>query len=488
MMPARNKSIIALKVFAVAAGLAMVAGCASHRHTESGPSVRNGGAKYVFLLIGDGMGNAHVHAAEIYRAAVAQRDTEIISPGVDHLAMSRLPVHGMCTTYSVNRQTTDSAAAGTALATGFKTDNGMISMTPDGKSRVTIAEQAKARGMKVGIISDVPANHATPAVFYAHQKSRGQYHEIAMQIAGSCLDVLAGSSLPGQGRINQEAVDAATEAGFTYVTTRQQLNAARPGDRVLAIYPDMTFVTDRAEGAMSLAELTRKTIELLDTPKGFFIMVEAGRIDWSGHANDAKAVVDEVMAFDDVVAEAMAFYRKHPEETLVVVTSDHETGGMTLASIGERSEIGIASLADQQTTYNRFNEDIFAPWKAEHTWTGVEDNVPADLKQQVQRVFGFAWDELSPAQADLLEAAYDRSMGGAEAGPAMYGKREAFPVAIGHVMSQRAGIGWTTFGHSPVTVPVFAEGAGSRQFSGAMDNTDIARRMARAMGLELSPN
>ena len=176
----------------------------------------------------------------------------------------------------------------------------------------------------------------------------------------------------------------------------------------------------------------------------------------------AKGTVDEVLAFDEVVAEAVAFARRHPDETLIVVTADHETGGMTLGNDGKRDKRGIACLAEQKMTYNKFNQEIFAPWKATATWTSVEDNVPEDLKQQVEQAFGLVWADLSFEQAALLERAYDSSVGGMAAGPAIYGKREAFPLAISRVMDERAGVGWTTFGHSPAAL----EGVG-RQASPA---------------------
>jgi alkaline phosphatase len=467
---------------------AIIAGCADPNIGDRTPLGHDGSAKYVFLFVGDGMGPAQVHATEVYRAAVHNQSHGVKTPDVAPLVLSRLPVHGACTTYSWSSQTTDSAASGTALATGFKTNNGMVSMTPDLTPVATLGELAKARGMKVGIISDVPANHATPAVFYAHQESRGQYHEIAMQIADSCVDLLAGSSLPNNERtLDLEAIAKAEAAGFRYVTNRAELDGCRPGDRVLSITPAMTFVTDRKPEAQTLANLTRKATELLDGPGGFFIMVEAGRIDWTGHANDAKATIDEVQAFDDAVAAAMEFYRKHPTETLIVVTADHETGGMSLASSGKKSLKGIACLADQTRTYGKFNEVFFQAWKVanEHLWSGAADNIPADLKQEVEATFGFLWDDLGEKQVALLEEAYDDSMGAVPDVPGMYGKREAFPVAIGRVVSQRAGIGWTTFGHSPMAVPVRATGACAYRFGGFIDNTQIAHRLAEVMRVEL---
>ncbi len=476
-----------LIMFIALATITVFVGCANSHQSDTSvqPSVRDGGAKYVFLFIGDGMAIPQVHATELYRNAVRLRDAEVRQPGSDRLVMTQLPVHGMCTTYSANHQTTDSAAAGTALATGHKTNSGMISVTPDERPLVTIAQLAKANGKKVGVITDVPVNHATPAAFYAHQKSRGQLHEIAMQIPGSCVDFLAGSSLGGAEGPQGNAIDAAKEAGFRHVTSREELLACRPGDRVLSITPEMTFVTDRKPDAISLAELTRTAINLLDSPRGFFIMVEGGRIDWAGHANEPKSIVDEVQAFDDAIAEAVDFYRRHPGETLIVVTSDHETGGMSMATNGRQSASGMADLAKQQKTYGRFNSDIFEPWKAEQHWNSVEDNIPAELKQRVSEVFGLDWDSLGQGQMELLEMAYDRSMGGDAAGAPLYGKRPAFPVAISRVLSERAGISWTTFGHSPVTVPVFAGGASAYRFGGALDNTDIPRRLAQAMRLEM---
>jgi len=191
-----------------------------------------------------------------------------------------------------------------------------------------------------------------------------------------------------------------------------------------------------------------------------------------------------VQAFDDAVAVAVDFYRRHPAETLIVVTADHETGGMALGTNGGATATGMADLARQTMTYQRFDRLYFQPVKEAGNWTGVADDVPEALKQQVAEVLGLAWADLTPKQSALLELAYDQSMGGAPPGEGLYGKREAFPVALGQVLSQRAGITWTTFGHSPLNVPVRAAGAGSYRFGGVIDNTQIPRRMAEVMGLE----
>ena len=518
-MSRHRRTAATVVLSAVLALVVVFAGCAAPQRDGRYASIgHDGSAKYVFLLVGDGMGPAQVHAAEIYRAAVRQRDAEVKTPGADPLVMSSLPVFGVATTYSANRQTTDSAASGTALATGHKTSNGMIAMTPDETRVVSVAELAKARGMKVGILTDVAANDATPSVFYAHQKSRGESHAINMQIADSCLDFLGGSSLRSQLKtsdeepFDREAVAAAKAAGFRFVTTPEELAACRPGDKVLSVQR-MPWVIDREPGAPSLADQTRRAIEILDNPNGFFMMVEAGKIDGAGHANDARTNIDEVLGFDEVIAEVLDFYRRHPAETLIVITADHETGGMTLNCDGKRSPDGIASLADQKRSCGIFAAEIFLiwkidnapeanrprasarwvrealaaprPWKGEHPWTSVEDNVPDELKALVQQTFGFAWDDLSAEQADFLERAYDSSMGGRAAGPAMYGRREAFPVAIARVVGERAGIGWTTIGHSPLTVPVRAVGVAAYRFAGMRDNTDIPRLLAEVMRLEL---
>ena len=451
----------------------------------AGPVAGGERARYVFLMIGDGMGPAQRAAAELFADAKTMSTNP--SGSIKRLVMNDMPVAGLTYTHSANSLITDSAAAGTALACGQKTDNGVIAMDPTGKIKLTtIAERAKAAGMKVGIISSVSIDHATPACFYAHQPKRSSYRAIAMQLPQSGFDFFGGAAKPvdrsaGEGQMSP--IEAARAAGYSVVTTRAELAAVRsakvwafdePTDSAAA----MSYAIDRPGDAMSLAEMTRKAIELLDNPKGFFIMVEGGKIDWACHQNDAATAVHETLAFDAAVAQAVDFYRKHPSDTLVVVTADHETGGMTLGFAAGRP-LNPARLARQTMSHERFGQHV-ARWR--DAGTTFDDALPV-----IRQAFGY--EVLSPAELTRIKTAYAASMkphhtprkGSAEY--ALYGPRDPLTVTCLRLVGEQAGIGFASFSHTGVPVPTTAMGTGAERFSGYHDNTDIPHHIAEAMGL-----
>jgi alkaline phosphatase len=266
-----------------------------------------GQAKYVFLFIGDGMAMSQISAAEVYSTARSSSDITIT-----RLGFSRFPVAGLVTTYDAGTFITDSASAGTAIASGNKTLSGVINMDP-GRTRSyrPITEYVHEAGMKVGIVSSVTLNHATPASFYSAAPSRSNYYDIAVQLARSNFDYYGGGSLlqrTGRNNDQQDAVEIARGSGFTYVDTIEGFNSLKPGSgKVIAISPRlqddgaMPYEIDRKQGELSLADFTRKGIELLDNPRGFFLMVEGGKVDWACHANDAGAAIGDVLAMDDAM-------------------------------------------------------------------------------------------------------------------------------------------------------------------------------------------
>ncbi len=469
--------------------------------------------KYVFYFIGDGMASVQIHAAEAYLAALQVKDDETGGQKAKLLAMSHLPVQGMSTTFANNRLITGSAAAGTALACGMKTNIGVISMNPDATRPYTsIAELAKAKGMKVGIVSSVSIDHATPAVFYAHQPSRKNYHEIAMELANSNFDYFAGGGFHDDETGAGNAIETAQANGFTYVTTREALAAVAPGTRTLATNHTLmggaalAYELDRPEDHLSLAEFTAEGIRLLDNPNGFFMMVEGGKIDWACHANDARAAIDDTIAFDNAIREAMNFYMLHPQETLIVVTADHECGGQTIGFAGTAYDTFFEILAKQQYSYEVFNEYFLAPYIAAHNPAPADgaahSSAPADIDAEmwtmIYNIFGLdgagftpdEGDDLSEYQKERLEAAFDKTMSGESVNSAeedwlLYGYYEPLTVTLTHILNQKAGIAWTSYSHTGVPVPVLAMGVNDILFDGFYDNTDVANKIAEAMGMTL---
>ena len=293
-----SKKAMGLALLAGAA-LFLVQGLALADPLKSLPAYNGKPAKYVFFFIGDGMANPQRASAEVFLQAV-QKPEEV---GMTKLAMSQFPAQGMTTTFSLNAIITDSAASGTALACGYKTNSGVISMDPAGKVKYkTLAMLAKERGMKVGVVSSVSIDHATPATFYANEPTRKNYYNIAKQMCESPFDYFAGGGImnpDGKKHDQPNLYDLAREKGFATVFVRDQFEDLKPGQRVMAFnaYLDgssaLPYEIDRDRSDVSLAEFTALGIRLLDNPGGFFMMVEGGKIDWACHANDAGAAIHD---------------------------------------------------------------------------------------------------------------------------------------------------------------------------------------------------
>ena len=468
-------------------------------------------AKYVFLFIGDGMASAQINVTEAYLANKVEHDDIGGSKKAELLKMSRLPVHGMCTTFPWNNYVTDSAPAATALATGKKTADGVISMDPTKtKPYKTIAEQAKTVGMKVGIISSVSLDHATPACFYAHEPSRNSYHSIGNQLITSGFDFFGGGGLKNVTGAYGNLLDNAVAAGYAIADTKAELDALKPGHKAISFNPVLDdvgnskalyYAIDRAyviaadptqaDNHITLAQYTAKAISLLDNPKGFFLMVEGGKVDWSCHANDVRTVIDEMIAFDDAVGVAIEFMKRHPSMTLIVVTGDHETGGLTIGWAGTGSTSHFEKLEAQKVSYVELGK-IWAAYKTACDGAGCPDDIQDDLKAQIQTLFGLDYATLTDLDRKRLEEAYDKSLGRVsgklpEEDALLYGSHTPITVTITHILNNRAGIGWTSYSHTGVPVPVLAGGCGAAAFDGYYDNTDVAKKIAKAMRLTL-PN
>ncbi len=479
-----------------------------------------GEVKYAFLFIGDGLAVSQRNAAEMYLGALQNEDG---SPAIVKLAMNEMPAQGMCTTYSTNSLITDSAAAGTAFATGKKTKSGVIAMDPGAQEVYeTMAEMARDKGMKVGIVSSVSIEHATPATFYAHNASRKNYYDIACQLAKSGFDYFGGGGfLQPRGKVgDQKSVfDMLREEGYLVTESREDFLNLKPGAKAVAINPvldgskALPYVMDRNGEDVTLAEFTAKGIELLDNSEGFFMMVEGGKIDWACHANDAVASIRDTLAFDDAVKVALDFCTRHPEETLIVVVGDHETGGLSLGFAGTGYETYFLKLQGQKGSYEAFDA-LLDTYRKAHAAEGASSWNFEDMIPLVKEFFGLniltdsEKEELEKkaAQGDEnarallagalksfevrdLQEAFQASMLGEKAGISseeaflLYGGYEPFSIALTHILNQKAGLAWTSYAHTGVPVPVSAMGAGAETFNGYYDNTDIFTKMVTLMNL-----
>lgn len=482
-------------------------------------------AKYVFLFIGDGMASPQIHATEAYLASLLEDNTVPGGRKAEKLHMSTFPIQGMQMSYANNRFITGSAAASTALGCGKKTNIGVIAMDPDGKIPLkTIAEAAKEKGMKVGIVSSVSIDHATPAAFYAHQPIRNNYEEIGFELLNKNFDYFAGGGFRVNKWTSPEYADlsnvkryevvekTAVANGFVYANTRSEFEALnKKSGRVIAVNPyldssnAMPYAINRIsasgkgetyEGSISLAEFTSKGVELLSNRNGFFMMVEGGKIDWACHANDARAAIEDMLAFDDAVKVAMDFAKKYPKETLIVVTGDHECGGMSLGFAGTGYDTFFEKIANQTVAYDDFVKYILAAYRDSHD--PVPANVDADMWQIIFDYYSldgsglspYTEDDFTPYEISLVQAAFEKTFHAttetySEKDILLYGSYNPLSVTLTHLLNRKAGLSWTTFSHTAVPVPVMALGLKAWLFNGYYDNTDIALKISKAMGIRL---
>lgn len=446
-------------------------------------------AKYVFYFIGDGMALSQINSTEIFKGTQNGNGPMGRQP-MNFTAFSH---QGVQRTQSADTFITESAAAGTALATGNKTNNDILGMDPTKSVKFkTMAEMAKEKGMKVGIVSSVSLDHATPGAFYAHQPTRKNYYEIGQEMINSNFDYFAGGGLlapTGKKKDQPNLLDIAKQKGYQVALSIEEIQKiGRGSGKTIAIAPNlaaeeaMSYEIDRGE-KVSLAEFTRKGIEVLDNQNGFFMMVEGGKVDWACHANDAATTVKDVMAFEEAIAEALKFYAKHPDETLIVVTGDHETGGMTIGFAGTGYKTFFSKLGGQTLSYEEFDKQI----KTYRDQVGASNANLDDWLPALANQFGM--NELTAYEKNRLAQALAFSMIDPKKRPAdeettlAYGPYEPFSVTVTHLLNQRAGIGWTTYAHTGVAVPVYAQGTGSGVFDGYYDNTDVAKKMMSIMGV-----
>lgn len=444
-------------------------------------------AKYVFFFIGDGMGVNQVQGTELYRGELEGRI------GLAPLGFTRFPSATTCSTYSASAGVTDSAAGGTALATGTKTKNGTIGMEADQQTPVSsVAAWAKEKGCRVGIATSVSVDHATPASFYAHTPSRKNYYEIGKDLFEAGFDFYAGSDFlnPDNGGKSESLYDMVAENGYTLARGYADFLAkSDDADKMILFQTEeaseedrhsIPFALDRRQGDLTLAEITKSAIRFLskDMDKGFFLMVEGGKIDWACHSNDAATAFREVMDLDEAIQAAYAFYEQHPDETLIVISADHETGGLVLGT-------GKYALNLQALQYQKVSETGFT-----HLLNGLRKQTGNKVtweqaKQALTGNFGF-WDKvkLSPEQEERLHKVYTESFtgGNVQLEESEYAQDEPLASEAKRILNEIAMVGWTSGGHSAGYVPVFAIGAGSERFQGRMDNTEISARIAEAAG------
>lgn len=416
----------------------------------------------IILFIGDGM-------------SVPQRmvaDEFARKTGGGPLAMNLLPNQAMTRTCSASSLVTDSAAAATAIACGVKTFNGGVGVDERGMRAESCAEAAKRSGRRVGIVTSVTINHATPAGFYAHRPSRAQLYDIGLDLVRSGFDLFLGGGLAGANEKSERTEDVgdlyeyAATNGYVVAEGRKGfddlLKLGRDGGKVWwrAGEEALPYAID-ASGRESprLPELTRYALDRLGD--GFFLMVEGGRIDWAGHANEAATNLRDLLELDDAVKVAMDFRADHPG-TLIIVTGDHETGGMSMGFAGTGYAFFMERLANQKCSTETFQ-------KRYHELKAKEGTTFDDVARLIEECYGLKFG--APADDPMaLDAEDVESLKRHYASGGLSDK-------VRRLMQGKAGVGWTSGSHTGLPVLTTAVGPGAEMFNGLLDNTDISKRI-----------
>lgn len=435
----------------------------AHPHPAPAPP------KYVFLFIGNGMGIDAVTYTEI--ALAAQNQTRTMS-------FSAFTNAGWATTHAANNFITNTAAAATALATGHKTNNGRIAMSADGAAPYkSVAYSLKEYGFRVGIVTSLNINHSVPAAFYAKQPSYNKYYEIARELSLSGFDFIAGGGFRDpdpDGEIS--IVDDLTAKGYKISTSIEEVNSSTSKKNVLIQREDkfidgLVYAIDKHSDDYTLAQMTRSAIQKLANPTGFFLMVESAQIDLAASDNDAAALVGEMIEFSDAVAAAVEFYKKHPAQTLIIVTSTHETGGLSIYNDQDNHSLLFhmprRSVADRHHFTRQYPlsalsyNDLISMVKQDYS----NNILSEDDAYQLWKLF-IIYAEPQPSTEDDICAIKDTIQ---------------FKQILARFLSRRMGAHFIANEPTAAMVPVFAIGAGSLAFRGKMDNTDIPKKILKAV-------
>ena len=425
--------------------------------------------KYVFYMIGDGMGINHAVATEYYMHEM----------GMGDLNFFHFPVTGFVTTYSASKRVTDSAAAGTALSTGFKTKNGTIGQLPDSTVVQTLSEKAGLAGKGVGIITSDGLNQATPSAFYGHTAKRGNSDELVADLLAADVDFAAGATFYTKEHDPEYWIAKAEEQGIKVFYGQNKYTPVR-GSRVIYLSDDLgksalPYAIDRKEGNRSLEDFTTSAIDYLysNFKNGFFLMIEGANIDHTAHSQDAAATVKEVLDFAISVEHVLAFYRSHPDETLIVVTADHETGGCTISN-GD-----LSILKDQTASKTGITNAIAALSKSgrEVCWsevkallsgsTGLWDKVPVSREEEVYL-------------AELYKKSFIDGVESVEKD--LYHSNQKIASEAVRYINSNAGFNFNTGSHTGAAVGLYAIGVGAEKLTACRDNTEIPKTVAKIAG------
>jgi alkaline phosphatase len=404
----------------------------SQSKVEAKSNMNNGKVKNVIFMVPDGYSAAYATNYRLFKGEESIMDSMLV---------------GMHRTYSANSEITDSAAAGTAFATGVKTNNGMISTSPDGKELKTILEAVEETGKASGLVATSTITHATPAVFASHVASRANESDIAPQFIDNDVEVILGG---GKKYFPESLLNKAKKEGYEYITNKNELSNAKKANKLIGLFAEdsMAPELDRdTTNQPSLKEMTQTALDVLKKDKdGFFLMVEGSQIDWAGHDQDAAWAMKDTEAFEQAVAAVIEFAKKD-RNTLVVIAGDHDTGGMSVGGYGH-GDVKVEVLRQVSATGDFMVSKL--------------DSTRSNVKEVVKQ---YTTLDLTEVEVQKIKSALKPD------------------IAINEVISERASVGWTSTNHTGVDIPLYAFGPKSELFSGLHENTDIPGLMAKAMNI-----
>ena len=431
--------------------------------------------KYIFYYIGDGMGMGPIVAAQNYNRLILKNDKP--------LTMMQMPVVGWALTYSASSDITDSAAAGTALATGSKTKNYMLGMNADTVAVTSIAKILHDSGYGVAIATSVAPDDATPGAFFAHVPNRSMTYQIGCDMAASGYEFVAGAGLRGtetDGKPNDLLDRFAAEGvqivrgpeGAASITAARALLLNNEGSS----RSNIGYTIDSIQGTLTLPLIASTALKQLErtSPDKFFMMIEGGNIDHALHGNDAGASIKEIINFDEALKVAYDFYLAHPDETLIVVTADHDTGGMAIVRSG-----GIGNIDYQKVSKEEFSNFCKAMLKTRNIFTWD------DMKAYMSENLGFFTHiPVSEADETKLKKLFDDTfeLRNTADQKTLYANFNAFAVEVFNMFNNAVGVTFCTTSHAGNAVPVFAVGVGADLFKGFNNNTDLLAAILKAVG------
>lgn len=450
-------------------------------------AMADGQAKYVFYFIGDGMGVNQINVTETYLAALKGRI------GIERILMSEFPVVGLVNTYSATNGVTDSAAGGTALATGKKTKNGAIGMLEDLETPCTsIAAWAKQSGKAVGVATNVAITHATPASFYGHQPSRNMYYEIGQDLCKSGYDFFAGADFhkPYTKEGEPSLREQAKAAGYTILTGgyKEYMKRGRKAEKLIMLQSDeknekwgsdhLPYALDQDKNDLTLEQIVRAGINFLSSKgtDGFFFQIEGGMIDYACHRNDIGNCINEVLDLDKAIRVAYEFYQQHPDETIIVISADHETGGLVMGT-------GSYELHTDLLKYQTRSIDEAKLVLREMYKKNPKKFTRTEVDKQLQAMLGIGGGiSLTDRQKERIDRRWEAIEKAIAEGEKVNDRINDLCDTCKNILSEVAHISWASGGHSNGYVPVYAIGPGTEVFQGRIDNIEIAPAMAKIAG------